>query len=558
MLGAFRLVLLGEPVIVTFGSKATLDQKTTMPTFQSIGIHPELRHRLVTESLQDGAAIRINASSTTGSMGPARASSLATTTIVETPQALLSRNPASLRLLDRSSAAATSKPIALAQVRKLREEVARAMIAHSRTGKRLRSFREEEEEAAAAAYNDDDIDQDKHRIEQHLDDFAPRSRKLLKSNEIFGAISALRLLESQKRRQSSGNSFFASADSISTGCSALDQLLALPVEFNYLSTSLTLTIPLPGPEKRSGGVPFGYVTQFSGPPSSGKTQMALQLIANFLVASHAPPNCSCCCRRRNVWYLSSDASLHSYARRLDQLIKAKHSVTGNEPATTSNQPDSRLFRLLEQVCMVSVLNEFQLLSALAEVEADLDHQNESPHRKNKGPRLDTNNDLVDKERDQDNSSPRSAVDRKRCCACLLVLDSASGCLLSAESDDRSLRVAMILKRLARQHCDLAIVVTNGSVTSKAHAAGTHTTVPVQSKPALGRSWMARAADIDVWLESKQSPPRDDSMDMITQPLSCIIHATVTKHPTKSCFHNESLLAKFQIAAQGIDSIHPRR
>jgi hypothetical protein len=95
-----------------------------MPTFRSIGIHPELRTRLVTESSLPEEDGRVQ-------QRPQP---------VETPQALLSRNPTQLRLLDRETG--TSKPISTLQVRKLRDEVAHALISQSRSGKRVKRLRQ--------------------------------------------------------------------------------------------------------------------------------------------------------------------------------------------------------------------------------------------------------------------------------------------------------------------------------------------------------------------------------------------------------------------------------
>ena len=82
-----------------------------MPTFQSIGVHPELQTRLVTES-GDGER-----------------------QLVLTPQALLSRNPTALRLLGEDGT--TSRPISLPRVQNLRLEVATALIEQSISGKHI-------------------------------------------------------------------------------------------------------------------------------------------------------------------------------------------------------------------------------------------------------------------------------------------------------------------------------------------------------------------------------------------------------------------------------------
>jgi len=168
-----------------------------MPTLQSIGVHPQLRERLLT-------------------LEPA----------IETPQAFLSRDPASL-------AAALNAP--LSHIEKVRAAVADALAAKAPHGKRALRI-------AATVGNENEEQQP----------------------IIVGAVTALDLCRYHE---------FLHGDQpagISTHSRRLDELLAFPPEFKCSST---------------GGVPFGYVTQVTGPPASGKTQLALRLAAELAAQS---------------------------------------------------------------------------------------------------------------------------------------------------------------------------------------------------------------------------------------------------------------------------------
>lgn len=160
-----------------------------MPTLQSIGIHPQLREKLL-------------------ALEPA----------VETPQAFLSRDPASL---------AKALNVALHQIETVRAAVADALAAKSPHGKRALQV------AATVGNTQEPI--------------------------VVGAVSALD--KCRYHEYLHGNQKSAG---ISTHVCRLDELLSFPPEFKCFN---------------SGGIPFGYVTQVSGPPASGKTQLALHLAA---------------------------------------------------------------------------------------------------------------------------------------------------------------------------------------------------------------------------------------------------------------------------------------
>jgi hypothetical protein len=415
-----------------------------MPTFQSIGIHPDLRTRLVTVPKVTGATA-------------------AKPQLVETPQALLSRTPAALRILDKDYDDAgdqnyVTRPIPLQQVRKLRQEVASALIAHSRNGKRLKRIRDSVSSQRSSLSGED-----------------------TQQWTIPGTLSALELCRYEASSKRPGRQLSA----LQTGCSSLDQLVALPAEHCSVSTKLegSSSSALPA------GIPLGYVTQIAGPPASGKTQLALQLAATNSV---------------RMWYLCSHGSLRCAAERLAQL------------SCGTQQP------VLDRTVMTTVTDEYQVLARLAQFE----------------------DFLLQRQQDDD---PRTGSDDPS--SILLVLDSCSGCLASADSDDAVLlRVAATIKRLTRQY-GVAAVLINGSVSNRNRK---EDSVFRPNKPALGRQWWKASADIHLWFEAAPSASTTGSPP---------IRATLERHPAKCCAvagdngKNALPAVMFRITAQGIQS-HP--
>jgi RecA/RadA recombinase len=440
-----------------------------MPTFRSIGIHPELRTRLVTESSlqeEDGR----------GQQRPQP---------VETPQALLSRNPTQLRLLDRETG--TSKPISTLQVRKLRDEVAHALISQSRSGKRVKRLRQVVQEH----FGDGDGDDEGEGIENVGD----KSQVSEPSLVIEGFASVLDLVRYEALQHSKDD--HSMPHQLSTGCHALDTMLALPTEYTAVSTQMSMhdssivptTIPL-------AGIPFGYVTQLSGGPASGKTQVALQIAARQALTA-------------STWYLCSSASAASYAKRLDQLVRK------NPAGCSPGVLDRTLFR--------TVTDEYKVLSALADLEAVLLNQEDSTTAES---------DIIIHLPCQEKPT-------------LLIIDSVSGCL-STENDDVMSKVALTLKRLARQN-GLAIVLTNGSVSDRSDSSAR------SNKAALGRAWKS-AADIHVWLEAHVVAPTSEEENIVVQ-------ARLDQHPAKRCFakDDDPVVCTFCITPSGVQEIltnHP--
>ena len=410
-----------------------------MPTFQTIRIHPELHARLVTESSSSSSSIATTQAAAVVGASDDNTSDKAKATlqskqlsVIETPQALLSRNPASLRLWD--PARQVAQPISSQQVDKLRMEVAHALIDHSTAGKRCR----------------------------HVHDVVVRrvanKRRRHRGTEwaIAGTNTALDLLDFEQSlitTSSSTDTATATIDPsatlhrrpyLSTGCARLDRWISLPTEYRLISTQINYNID--NDQDSGGGIPFGYVTQISGPPATGKTQLALQIIASS--SSSLQYDAITC------WYFSSNPAVNTYVDRLNNLLRSHH-------------PDQR-HAVLNQTTFVHVADGFSVLQNLARLE---EHQQQTP-------------------------TPT-----------LLVIDSIStSCLTTWEHNNNEWllqQIASTLKRLARNYL-MAVLVTNGVVQNRDIDNNAATASRPNYKPALGRVWRA-AADIGVWLE-----PRDDS------------------------------------------------
>lgn len=208
-----------------------------MPTFSSIGIHPLLRQRLVTESIhaEDHQ-------------------------FVTTPQALLSRNPGQLRLLHEDGR--SSRPIATPLVLKLRYEVATALISQTKTGDRCQRVR-----------NHNTCTRDEGDSERRHDPWPSATTTKQPKLTIPGTVTIWELLRCRHTAVTATNGKMRTPV-LRTGCHQLDELVALPAPYRKVSTGMN---SLPCCSAPATGIPFGYVIQVAGPPATGKTQLALQL-----------------------------------------------------------------------------------------------------------------------------------------------------------------------------------------------------------------------------------------------------------------------------------------
>lgn len=286
-----------------------------MPSLRSIGVHPQLQEKL--------AALKPP---------------------IETPQALLSRDAASL---------AESLNVPIHIIDSVRSAVADALISSTKDGKR--SLR------VSVIVNEEE---------------AEVSKPLL-----AGSLSALEYLLYQQQT--------CKGQSILSGSKWLDRLLGI--------------------DDNTPGLAFGNVTQLTGPPSSGKTQVALAFAAH-----HAE-------RGGKVVYLASDfghGTILPLARRLSHY------------ASKENYQ-----RILTNVHFSPIRNGYQAMASLLQLEDD---------------------DFL--------------ANDFSCLGSLLILDSASGILtgdLYAGGDGNAGKIiarqlALQLKKMVRNY-NLSALVTNGTV-----------------------------------------------------------------------------------------------
>lgn len=428
-----------------------------MPTFASIGVHPQLRETLA-------------------KVKPP----------IETPQALLSRDPLGL---------AQAVHVPINQIMELRSAIADALVSKEIHGRRALHIKATlEHYPAATSRVDSTVDEGesgfdndgKLQLQQHDDSL------------ILGSVSALDLGLYESL-------CFDRHRALSTGSNRLDELLSPPAEF----TNTAVVHPLKkqqqtvssGEDSSKIGMPFGYVTQVTGPPACGKTQLALMVSA--LHASKEPGP--------SVFYLASGVGHATLilARRMNHFCQR----------TKNANP-------INGVNFFNVSNGYEALSALSEIEAKIQQRSVSQQKQGTGLSL---------------LHPRV----------LIVFDSASGCLsgdLYSAGDggagvSLAREVAWTLKRLARQH-GAAVLVTNGTVSAEKHSL----------KAAMGQSW--KAADLKLWLkvvEDAGQDVRQSNNSGICVSQRKIISATLEQHPAKAVHGKKTseITANFAITASGI-------
>jgi RecA/RadA recombinase len=448
-----------------------------MPTFSSIDLHPDLRQRLVTENKHQQHH----------------------TQLIKTPQALLNRNPKTLHLLAEDGT--SSRPIAPEQVRKLRVDVATALCDQTKTARYVRRVQRALSQRTIALDTCTTTSQQGETSRP-----AKRSRRSFTSDasrsRIPGALSALELLQYESMFRAPKNDMHNSQQQrqrkdwtvVSTGCQRLDDVLASPSHCLSGRSSDDAVSSL-------GGIPFGSVTQFSGPPASGKTQLALHIAATGLRNGSL----------HQVWYIGSGGTCTPMVLRLSQLCHSSAEI-------------------LQRVVFGAASSDYDVLKHLAALESHLEQQ--------------------------------ARADEMEWKPIMLVLDSCSGCLAAATaaapirgskrdraSNSLLYAVAATIRRMTRYH-RLATVLINGTVSSRAFALDSRSTfaAPVAvphrrsgTKPALGHRWNNSVADIGVWLEPSHRGP-------------AIFHATLERHAFKECKGDHCELATMVIASDGVHDL----
>jgi hypothetical protein len=234
----------------------------------------------------------------------------------------------------------------------------------------------------------------------------------------------------------------------------------------------------------------GTVLEVSGPPSSGKTQLALTIVANAILSD----------KPWSVRYLlGGSVALTSLARRLRQICHCRVNKTGVSKITMEHSLDCVSFYPLSDM--------FQLLATLTSIEEEL---------------VTTGSDCTHKN-------------------ILIVLDSVAGVFLSSAPMDSNSdggssgallsTAALTLRRLSRsgmipvdeitdfniqQVRQCAVLVTNGTVSGRIKVS-TSSGYFSYSKPALGKLW--KIADIRLALEIEGDDYSQEA-SVATHDVSC--------------------------------------
>ncbi len=398
---------------------------------------------------------------------------------------------------------------------------------------------------------------------------------------ILGAVTGLDVcaqscfVHNLSRHQQSGTHF------IGTGSKALDGLLQPDHSSSIFRDGWCFPYPYKitinnstAQSSNDRGIPFGLVTEFSGAPGSGKTQLALS------IASRAAMT-----QQFQIHYLVSGGgaggSRVAIARRLHSLCLAiaTNQVWGNLPTVgvsheqRNREAKSLASNALQRIHISTVSDAYSLLAMLARIEKD----EKSKEKKN------TNGSI-------------------------LIIDSVSGCLGHHLSGGYSTmigaslvtQVSLTLRRMAktldgRIHDEgssfddeglvkalhrFAIVTTNGSVArqsspSDASSTNTRTVNFITHRPAMGNYW--QVSDIGIWLEEGSPDHVSDEKNLqngqyavfdasgiegLTLVPKKIILATLQNHCGKSCYirtdrngacqiHRRRRNAKILLGSRGI-------
>ncbi len=332
------------------------------------------------------------------------------------------------------------------------------------------------------------------------------------------------------------------------------------------------------------GVPFGMVTEFSGPPSSGKTQLAVCIAAHAVVENGlrvhyiSGGGCGRKALSRRLYAMFVELARRpssSTAINTDDLaaavVRDRDGVHGN--LTTGEEVHNIVSKSMDRVDVAFVRDAYSLLAILARI----DHDEEVSHRRV----------VVDAENTSEGEENGGT---------LLIIDSVSGCLGHHLSNDAGValvsQVALTLRQMARTHDGrllkddavtgafrprrFAVVLTNGSVakrslvseiTGSSSAKSLVGGVQSQNMPAMGRYW--HASDVGIWLEAEESSARDDrpiafydnarvvGLSLTENKSVC---ATLQNHYGKSCKgivdekRSGKPSAKFRIHSGGISDV----
>ena len=599
-----------------------------MPTLRQVNIHPRTRERLSSghkrKRLISPSSSSLDANNNCNepppeNVAPAAAAVAAASAMavaassalfvpIRTPSALLSRDPTKL---------STDLNTSLRNIHTLRAGVAREIISNPYSGHARHAA---EVAAAVTKYcccindNDGDVnDEDKYATNTANE---LRGRKVASQQKhhhhhhvisrpnplVAGAITALDMCaharyiksmhvdrgDSVSNQQQQHSTY---PNCIRTGSNAIDTLLAPDHSFSSFDDGWSMPYPFRSSgenntddemnlkssfsstytSSQSGydrGVPYGMVTEFAGPPSSGKTQLSLSIAAHAVMRNGL-----------KVHYISGGNSRRAITRRLYTMFAELARSTTYDGITrertqamTEEEVRSMVLKKLETVHVSSVPDAYSLLALLARIDVE-----EVAYRE-------VNSDAVSNKKRKSNSSNGT----------LLIIDSVSSCLGHHLASDAGAalasQVASTLRSMARTHdghimhmkgCQLrrfAVIVTNGSVAKRSfdNDSNGYTGARTQPfgkhskyQPAMGQYW--HVSDVGIWLEEDDSLGNDDSSSHHSfyennQPVALslvvkkTIRASLLNHYGKSskCSidrqHSAKSIAKFSIRSGGISDV----
>ena len=415
-----------------------------MPTFQSIPIHPLVRSRLLHPQQQpnDGSSSSSHPNKSQQQhqhqhqhqhQQPIRSG-------VSIPRSLLTRDPNDLADLfsrgDMIMRNEQQRADILAQMEGIRCQVAHAMIAKTRNGKRVLCHTQQQQQ---------------QRNQQQQQDH----QTLLTPLAQGGSMSVLHAWKLQQEILSKNHQ---NPQIYSTGCRALDHLIAFPAEYFFSpddsngSTTIPHDISIDINSGETKGLPRGYVLKISG--TTGKTQLALQLVAQVVTtqSSQSPRNDEII----RYCYSTAGHSGHSLAQRLFQLIE-----------NSNNNREQRIRKdVAKKIEFQPIATVSQLISTIAKLEEEWLQQHTSASVSASA----SSRSCFDRDEEEEHQHQRPRQRqrqqqrggaRERSPVAMLVLDDLSLMLVERDDADRIRSLERWFKRLARHYSVLIVIVTTG-------------------------------------------------------------------------------------------------
>jgi RecA/RadA recombinase len=301
-----------------------------------------------------------------------------------------------------------------------------------------------------------------------------------------------------------------SIEHVSTGSDGLDQLIGTNIKLNVnLGYPFNISPHDDNGSNNNGGLPFGFITEVSGPPCSAKTQFCLSVVANALRM------------KTKVIYITSGNAM-GLCRRLFSLCveNARMGGANGDANELMNSGDMTGFaeQQMKGVSIVSSKDAYDLLGLLAKIEQQ---------------------ELCNADSNEAQST-------------LLVIDSISGVIghhLSNLTKGAALmnQIGLTLRRMTRtlngrfvnkpgsnaSPQRFGIVIANGTVTNWSETSDKNI-----CKPAMGRYW--HVSDIGLWMEEESQDETIALHDLYLDGTFGLnqgkkkIRATLVNHWAKKC------------------------